>query len=432
MESVKISRRNWILIWVIGMAGQLCWAVENQSFSNYAHAMTGETSVVTWMVALSAAATTVGSFISGTLGDRRGRRRKLICWGFVLWGISTSAFGLGDFIPQSPVWLFASYVVLMDAVMSFLGAIGFSGAANAWMTDVTDVSNRGQLATAISAMLVISNIVMGTIAGLIIDKYGFMTLFVGMGVLVTLVGVLLMFTLEDSPELKPSVTAESFWKQLLSAFSFSEMFRNRELFFVMLTLCVYTIGFNMYLSYSTIYMVNYLGPVSGIKFNYFTSGAVQGAGMLLAVFVSLFFIRTINRGRPDKVASLATALSAVFLAALSFARTLPALVVCIFGAAAGYILLMQATTAWYKNLCPEEKRGQIEGVKQIFYVLVPMIIGPLLAQWIIAKWGVVMTVDGIVKEVPTGSFFMAAGIWSVLTWIPLYFAGLARKQAANN
>jgi MFS family permease len=196
---VKISKKNWALIWLMGMVGQLCWAVENQSFSNYAHAVTGDTSVITWMVALSAAATTVATFISGTLSDRVGRRRRLISFGFILWGACTAAFGLGDFIPKNPIILFSVYVVAMDSVMSFFGSIGYSGAGNAWMTDVSDESNRGELATVISAMVVIANVVMGAVAGIIIDKYGFMTLFVGMGALVALIGVVLLFTLEDSP-----------------------------------------------------------------------------------------------------------------------------------------------------------------------------------------------------------------------------------------
>ena len=28
-----ISKKNWVLIWVIGLAGQLCWNVENAWFS---------------------------------------------------------------------------------------------------------------------------------------------------------------------------------------------------------------------------------------------------------------------------------------------------------------------------------------------------------------------------------------------------------------
>ena len=431
VKSNPISRKNWTLIWLMGMIGQLCWAVENQSFSNYAHAVTGDPSVITWMVALSAAATTVATFISGTWSDRLGKRKKLICGGFILWGVFTAIFGLGDFIPESPIWLFSGYVIMMDAVMSFFGSIGYSGAANAWMTDISDETNRGQLATTISAMVVIANIVMGAIAGIIIDSFGFMALFVGMGLIVTVIGVVLCLTLEDSPALKPSVTYKSFWKQVGSSFRFNEIFKDRELFWALTTLCVYTIGFNMYLSYATIYMVNFLETASGVTLNYFTSGAVQGVGMLLAVVVSLFFIKMINRGRPDKVTLIAVLLSFVFLVALSFARSLPALVVCIFGAATGYILSLQATTAWYKNLCPEEKRGQIEGVKQIFYVLIPMVIGPLIAQFIIGRWGIVKVVDGVSKQIPTGSIFLAAGLWSLLTLIPLYMARRQMKLKAK-
>ena len=430
VKSNPISKKNWTLVWLMGMIGQLCWAVENQSFSNYAHAVTGDPSVITWMVALSAAATTIATFISGTWSDRLGKRKKLITGGFILWGVFTAIFGLGDFIPESPIWLFSGYVIMMDAVMSFFGSIGYSGAANAWMTDISDETNRGQLATAISAMVVIANIIMGAIAGIIIDSFGFMTLFVGMGAIVAVIGIVLCFTLQDAPDLKPHVTHKSFWRQVGSAFQFNEIFKDRELFWALTTLCVYTIGFNMYLSYATIYMVNFLETASGVTLNYFTSGAVQGVGMLLAVIVSLFFIKMINSGRPDKVTFIAVMLSFVFLIALSFAKSLPALVVCIFGSATGYILSLQATTAWYKNLCPEEKRGQIEGVKQIFYVLIPMIVGPLIAQFIISRWGIVKVVDGVSKQIPTGSIFLAAGIWTLLTLIPHYMARREIKKKA--
>ena len=32
-----IGRRNWILIWVLGMAGQICWNVENSWFSTFVY-----------------------------------------------------------------------------------------------------------------------------------------------------------------------------------------------------------------------------------------------------------------------------------------------------------------------------------------------------------------------------------------------------------
>lgn len=35
MNTAKIGIREWILIWVVGLAGQLCWNVENQWFNTF-------------------------------------------------------------------------------------------------------------------------------------------------------------------------------------------------------------------------------------------------------------------------------------------------------------------------------------------------------------------------------------------------------------
>ena len=32
-----ISKKNWLLIWVLGLAGQLCWNVENAWFSTFVY-----------------------------------------------------------------------------------------------------------------------------------------------------------------------------------------------------------------------------------------------------------------------------------------------------------------------------------------------------------------------------------------------------------
>ncbi len=37
-----------------------------------------------------------------------------------------------------------------------------------------------------------------------------------------------------------------------------------------------------------------------------------------------------------------------------------------------YILTLQSLTAWIKNLYPEDQRGQFEGIKQVFFVALPM------------------------------------------------------------
>ena len=113
---------------------------------------------------------------------------------------------------------------------------------------------------------------------------------------------------------------------------------------------------------------------------------------------------------------------------LGFSKNVAMLYVFISLSSFGYVLCLLATTAWFKNLCPEDRRGQLEGIKQIFYNLVPMIIGPVIAATIIKKINFVINVDGVDVTSPTNVIFMVAGIFTVLTLIPLFTAMKYEKQ----
>ena len=47
----KISRKNWILIWILGMTGQICWNIENSWFNTFVYdKIAPEPAIVSWMV----------------------------------------------------------------------------------------------------------------------------------------------------------------------------------------------------------------------------------------------------------------------------------------------------------------------------------------------------------------------------------------------
>lgn len=427
-QKSKIGVKNWIMIVILGFAGQLCWAVENNTFATYALASTGNAAVVTWMVALSALSTTIATFISGTLGDRLGKRKKLISIGLILWGVFTVVFGLADFIPKNQVTFISVYVVLMDCVMSFFGSIGYSGGVQPWTTDISDETNRGSVATVLAALVIVANIVVQGLQGMIVDAVGFMPIFVVIGALVTVIGIITIFTIKDAENLKPSVTHKSFFGQLFSAFNFKETFRNKKLLWVLVTICVYTCGFNIYMSYSSSYLYYYFGEYSGVALTKTNASLIQGGGMLVATALSFLFMKPINRGKEALITAISVILSVVSLVLLSVSKSVPMLAIFITLSALGYIMNLQATTAWFKNLCPENMRGSVEGVKQIFYVLVPMVVGPLLALLVINALQVTVIVDGIEIQAPTNTLFLVAGLFTVLTFIPLWFACKKGKE----
>ncbi len=419
-----ITLRNWVLIWAVGLVGQLCWNVENQWFNTFVYAKIGpDAAIIAWMTAVSAAFTTVSTFVSGTLSDRIGRRRPFIFWGYILWGGFTVAFGATEFLPKSPLLLAAAMVVAMDALMSFFGSMGNDAGFNSWTTDITDAHNRGQLGAVAAAQPVLATII-GTVgAGIIIEKFGYFAFFIFMGVFVAVVGAAGVAFMREG-DVKPQRDEKGFMHQLLSVFNFRTFVKNRQLFCVFFIMTTYFICFNFYFVHVGNYFIYTLGYSEG------TAGIIEGVGLLAAVLFTVPAIKFINRGRHDLMIVAAVVFSIAGLLILGLCGGNVVLIEAgIILAGVGYVLVLQTTTAWVKNLYPEGQRGQYEGIRIIFFVLIPMIIGPAIASPIIKRWGVPVVINGQAGTSPSGALFLFAAAFVVLTLVPLYFAVKEKKRA---
>ena len=99
MKKKSNGFKFWLLVWGLGLAGQLCWNMENQWFNTFVYEkIAKDPTIISWMTAISATATAISTFISGTMVDRKGRRKYAVAIGYILWGIFTIVFGLTEFI----------------------------------------------------------------------------------------------------------------------------------------------------------------------------------------------------------------------------------------------------------------------------------------------------------------------------------------------
>jgi MFS family permease len=410
----KISGKNWALIWLLGMAGQLCWNVENAWFNSFVYdKIAPNPAIVSWMVGVSAAATTFATFLIGTMSDRRGKRKPFIALGYIFWGIFTIAFGVSEFLPISSVFAAGCFVVAMDAIMSFFGSVGYDSGFCSWTTDISDESNRGKVGGAFAAMPVLATIFGSVVSGMIIEALDFFAFFVIIGGIVTVIGVLTLFTLQDAEDLKAKKDSKGFWHQFLSVFHYRTVLENKELFWVFVIMMVYFIGFNVYFPYITIYFVNYLGM------DYSLTGIVQGVSLLVAVVLTIPASGLIDKGKNTRVLSLALLINIAGLIIVGFSDAIFTLGIGMLLTGIGYVILLQTLTAWYKNLYPEEQRGQFEGIKQLFYVCIPMIIGPAISNYIISNYGVEGIVNDKAGMIPNEILmFVSAGL-TLLTYLPL-------------
>ncbi len=422
--------RFWMLVWSLGLAGQLCWNIENQWFNTFVYAKIAKNStIVTLMVITSALVTTFSTFLFGTLSDRRGSRRKFVSIGYILWGALTIAFGLTEFISSGNVGngarfslLAAVLVILADDVMSFFGSMANDSGYNAWSNDNTNDQNRGQVGAALAILPVIGTIVGTVVGGILIgsdDNY--QRLFWAMGLFVIVTGLFSLFFLRDAPGLKPHKSG-TFWQQFSAVFKAKGFFAQRELVLACVTTAVFFVAFNIY----SVHMGNWM--IYRVGFSADKMGVIQGVGLLLASLLVIPGIRAVNEKKIPIVAAMAVFLNIVGLILLSvFVRpgTLDTdtvfsgkniiLFMAVFLSGGGFVRV--------KELYPEESRGQFEGMRILFFTLIPMIIGTVIGNVIVSNGaGSVQNEYGIVENIPTESIYVWGAVLAFLTFIPLYKA----------
>lgn len=431
--------RFWILVWGLGIIGQLCWNIENQWFNTFVYAkIAKDPTIISWMVAISAIATTVSTFLFGTFSDRSGKRKPFIAIGYILWGIFTILFGTTEFITKTnttsqAIALAATAVVLADALMSFFGSMGNDASYNAWLNDMMNDNNRGGIGAALATQPIIGTII-GTILGgiLIGANDDYMKLFVVFGGLAIILGILSLFLVKDADDLKPYKEG-SFFKQLLSAFDFKALLQRKQLIWVFIVLTTYFIAFNVYYPHVGNYMIYYLG------FKADDIGIIQGIALILGMLSVIPASKLLNKDKFVLAASISIVLSIVGVGILGiFGKpeyinpttilNWP-LLIGLFFFGCGYIMFMQVTSVWMKQLFPDDSKGQFEGFRIIFFVLIPWIVSPFIANPIIKNNGEILDANGLTAYLPTNVLFLVSTALIMLTFIPLIFAARERKNS---
>ena len=454
------SFRFWLIVWGMGLAGQLCWNMENQWFNTFVYAkISQDVDIVTWMVILSAFVTTISTFVFGTMSDRMGNRKKFVSIGYIIWGVATILFGLTEFIgsvTSSSIAVAGFLVVLVDAIMSFFGSMGNDSGYNTWLNDHTNDDNKGQIGAALAALPVIGTVIGTVLGGMLVnvgnetvgtDAYNpaldnYQLLFWTMGIFVILVGVISLFIMKDHPSLEQNKKG-SFISQVTDIFRFSTLKGNKnlkELILANLVACFFFIPFNFYFTHMGNWIIYDIGFTAG------DMGLIQGIALLLAVLVTIPFIKLINKDKIPLVALISiisNALglfliyvfvkdsSSVDVLNLFSAKNIP-MFICVFLVGVGYVLITQACMIWVKGLFPNESKGQFEGVRVCFFTLIPMLIGTLIGNVIIKTTAQIgepkYDTYGHLIEVPQENLFLFAGILVIFTLIPLFFASKAYKN----
>ena len=422
----RLGARKWATLLLVGLFGQFAWTIENMYFNVFLYkTISTDPGYIAAMVGWSAAAATLTTLLMGALSDRVGKRKAFITVGYILWGLSTAAFGY--ITPENAGRLFpganaaaaaATMVVVLDCVMTFFGSTANDAAFNAWVTDNTTQQNRGRAESVLAILPLISMlIIFGAFDGLT-QQGKWREFFNIFGIAVSAVGLLSLFLVKDEPALKPR--RDSYFKNLLYGLRPSVVRQNPELYLSFAAFCLFSVAVQVFFPFLIIYIQYFLGITD--------YAIVLGVVLILASVVSVLAGRWIDRFGKLRFTVPAAAVMLAGLVGMFFVRSQPGVMIAGTVMMSGYMMLTAALSANIRDWTPEDKVGHFQGIRMIFQVLLPMIIGPAIGAALIRSNPMTYEELGQIKTVPTPGIYLGAAAVLLLTAIPILILKKREKR----
>ncbi|MBR3974874.1 MAG: MFS transporter [Clostridia bacterium] len=441
----KLTKRLWFNILLFNFMGGVAWNVENMYFNTFlynsvyagasAEAIAGTmspTTAISRMVALSAITAVLTTFIMGTLSDKMKKRKVFISVGYIAWGIVTGLFGFisRDTIASitgltdaagvltATVWA----VIVMDMLMTFMGSTSNDSAFNAWVTDVTTPASRPKVETAFTF---IGFLAMGAVMGVgTLAQAGTITykaFFIILGVVVTLCGVVGLFLLED-PEIKTKEPEKksTYWSDLFFGFRPSVVVKNSRLYLTLASVCLFNVAFQVFFPYLFVYLQYVILPANE-GLNFLSAGVLIPAVLAVAALVAGVVILMKLSGKNKAYGFIPAVICMVIgLGVLSTTKNIVGVLIGVAPTVVGYLVLTIQLNAAIRDFIPVGKAGLFQGIRMIFVVLIPMVVGPFVGDIACRSSNITYINEyGVETIVPAASMFLYSAIIALLVFIPL-------------
>ena len=399
-KSNKLGVKVWICILIFGLAGQLAWMVENMYFSAFIQAnITKDAWATSAAVASSAVVAALATIFGGALSDRLGKRKLFVCIGYIIWGLVTALFAVfgNDQVEQVNITRTVVMFVIMDCIMTLFGSMSNDAAFSAWVTDVTDISNRGLVDVIISMM---------PIAALMIIFVGFdgMTqngqwslFFIVLGAVTTLIGVLGLFLFKDSKNLVPDVS-NSYLKNVFYGFVPTNIKNNKMIYVCFIAMLFSSLSLQMWQPY----MISLFQYTLGIKNYVIPIALIVVLSAALSVLGGKFMDKYGKTKFYYPVAAIGVigGLLCYFIKFVDPAKLTLKMIMLVAGGTlimGGSMMCSGLFFASSRDHTPKEKAGCFQGIRMVIVIMLPMVLGSLLCPAVINAFGTEPTLEMIAE-----------------------------------
>ena len=420
MDKIRHDKRFWLALVIFSLTGQVAWTVENMYFNVFIYKMFhASASDISLMVAASAVAATVTTLLIGALSDKLGKRKIFICGDYIAWGITIWAFSLvrldviEGLFPHaaSAAAVGVSLTIILDCVMTFFGSSANDACFNAWLTDVSDDTNRGSV-EGINAMMPLVSIlvVFGGFMSFDLNlEESWVTIFHIIGIVVIAIGLLGFFLIKE-PRVQTAEN-QSYFGNIFYGFRPSVVKENVSLYLTLALLALYNISIQVFMPYLILYYTECLGMDNYVLI-------FAPAILLAAIFTGLYGKRYDQKGFKAAILPTLALLMAGYVGLYFFRSTAPVFVASLI-MMCGLLGTGAVIGAKVRTHTPENKSGMFQGLRIFAQVLIPGVIGPAIGAKILENAATIVGDDGTTSFIPNENIFLGALVAILAVWIVL-------------
>ena len=455
----QLNKRVWIGLLLFMFMGSMIASMEGTYVNVFLDGAVFEqgsmgskitlTDAVNLKTSLSAIIAGVTAFIMGTLSEKLKNRKVFISLGYIVWGAIAVIMGLANKENVSKVFGYsdsaeivtttAVMVVGFSLIMAFLRATSNDTVFNSWITDVTTPQTTTLVETIFTVIgFAVTGIIMAMISDAQKVPIFYNIFFVLIGVLAIIAGVAGFFVIDNPKKFEKKDENESktsYWADLFYGFRPKSIKENTNLYLMLLAACAFNCAVQTFYPYLFIYLGSVVVPANeGINLNIGGIAVIGVMAITIALETVLILMKLVKQKKsysfiPSVICYI------VGLLILSTTKNIYLIIIGVTPTLIGYITIMIQFGATVRDNIPQDKVGLFQGVRIIFQVLIPMVVGPTLGNIAAKNSTVTYMENGAEKVLPTEAMFLYAAIVAVFIFIPmLSFLKKDKEKAlkANN